>query len=81
MAPALSSSAAWAFSSSSTKRRLCSPPAIPITLHSWIRAIGLAIEPTAPAAAETTTVSPAAGRPTSSSPKYAGYPVIPSPLR
>ena len=37
------------------------------------------IEPTEPAAADTTTVSPACGAPTSRSPKYADNPFVPRP--
>ena len=50
------------------------PPAMPTTRHPLIRAIWPATEPVAPAAPDTTTVSPAFGLPTSSSPKYAVMP-------
>lgn len=54
------------------------PPAIPMTRHPLIFAICAAAAPVAPAAPETTTVSHAAMRPTSSSPIYAVSPVTPS---
>ena len=46
-----------------------------------MRASWPAIEPTAPAAADTRTVSPARGRPCSKSPKYDVMPVMPSTPR
>ena len=55
-----------------------SEPAIATTLHSFIFAIWQTIEPTAPAADETTTVSHFLGFPISSKPKYAVGPVKPS---
>lgn len=53
---------------------------MPTTRQPWIFAICPTAEPVAPAAPETTTVSPAFGRPTSRSPKYAVMPVGPSAL-
>ena len=52
-------------------------PAIPTTRQPLILAIWHTIEPTAPAAAETTTVSPFFGCPMSRKPKYAVGPVKP----
>src|ERR1700756_2354943 len=52
-------------------------PAIPTTWHPLIFASWPTIAPTAPAAADTTTVSPAFGCPTLRSPKYAVRPGIP----
>lgn len=46
-----------------------SDPAIPITLHPWFLAYYTTKAPAAPAAAETTTVSPFLGLPTSKNPK------------
>ncbi len=57
------------------------PPAIPTARQPLIRAIWPATLPTAPAAPDTTTVCPGSGRPTSSSPKYAVNPVVPSTPR
>ena len=54
---------------------------MPTTRPSLIFAICPTAVPTAPAAPDTRTVSPARIRPTSSSPKYAVSPVIPSTPR
>src|SRR5687767_10984696 len=59
---------------------LSAPPAMPIARHPLIFAICPTTRPVAPAAPETSTVSPAAGRPTSSRPKYAVSPVGPNAL-
>ncbi len=53
------------------------PPAMPTTRAPAIFAICAATEPTAPAAADTTTVSPSWGRPMSCMPTYAVRPVMP----
>src|SRR3954470_8330521 len=53
---------------------------MPTTLQPWILAIGPTALPTAPAAPDTTTVLPATGLPTSSRPKYAVRPGMPSVL-
>ena len=63
------------------KRHFSAPPAMPTTRQPLILAIWPTTWPTAPAAAETTTVSPATGRPISSSPKYAVIPGMPRTLR
>ncbi len=55
--------------SSTTTRHFSSPPAIPMTRQPLILAIWPATLPTAPAAPETTTVSPALAFPVSSSAK------------
>jgi len=68
-------------SSSTIHRHFSGPPAIPIVRHPLIRATCPAMLPVAPAAPETTTVSTSRGRPTSSSPKYAVRPVMPSAPR
>ena len=54
---------------------------MPTVRQPLIRAICPTTLPTAPAAPDTTTVWPGSGRPTSSSPKYAVNPVIPSTPR
>ena len=48
---------------------LSSDPAMPTVRHPWILAIWPTMWPTEPAAADTTTVSPAFGWPTSRIPK------------
>jgi len=63
--------------SSTTARHFSGPPAMPTTRAPAIRAICPATEPVAPAAADTTTVSPGCGRPTPVIPKYAVAPVGP----
>ena len=63
--------------SSTTARHFSGPPAMPTTRAPAILAIWPAIDPVAPAAAETTTVFPGCGRPTSFMPKYAVAPVGP----
>ena len=62
-------------------RHFSGPPAIPTARQPLIRAIWPTMLPTEPAAPETTTVCPGSGRPTSSSPKYAVRPLIPSAPR
>ena len=57
---------------------MASEPASPTARHPLSFAIWPTMPPTAPDAADTTTVSPALGCPTSSSPKYAVRPGIPS---
>ena len=57
---------------------LASDPATPTTRHPRCRASCPTRWPTEPLAAPTTTVSPAAGRPTSNRPKYAVSPFVPS---
>ena len=52
-------------------RHFSPPPAMPMARQPLILAIWPASEPTAPAAAETTTVCPSCGCPISSRPKYA----------
>ena len=54
---------------------------MPMARQPLILAIWPTTLPTAPAAPETTTVSPAFSRPVSSRPKYAVSPVIPSAPR
>ena len=63
------------------KRHFAAPPAMPITRQPFSFAICAATMPVAPAAPETTTVSPAIGRPISRRPKYAVTPVSPKRLR
>jgi hypothetical protein len=58
-------------------RHFSGPPAMPTTRQPLIFAIWPTSPPTAPAAPETTTVSPALGLPTSSRPKYAVTPGMP----
>ena len=60
-----------------TQSHFSGPPAVPITWQPRILAIWPATDPVAPAAPETTTVSPACGFPMSSNPKYAVRPVVP----
>lgn len=55
--------------SSTTARHFCGPPAMPTTRAPAILAICPATDPVAPAAADTTTVSPGCGRPMSVIPK------------
>ena len=55
--------------SSTTALHLCGPPAMPTTRAPAILAICPATDPVAPAAAETTTVSPGWGLPMSVIPK------------
>ncbi len=57
---------------------LSSEPATPTARQPRMRAIWPTTEPTAPAAPETTTVSPACGRQISRRPKYAVSPGMPS---
>ena len=59
-------------------RHFSSPPAIPTARQPLILAIWPTTLPTAPAAPETTTVSPSWGLPISSRPKYAVIPGMPS---
>src|SRR5262245_51146250 len=66
--------------SSTIHLHFAGPPAIPIVRQPLIFAICPTTDPVAPAAPETTTVSPSLGRPTSRSPKYAVRPVAPSAL-
>ena len=54
---------------------------MPTARHPWILAIWPTTPPTAPEAADTTTVSPAFGCPKSSNPMYAVTPGIPSTPR
>src|SRR6516165_7721967 len=63
--------------SSTTARHFSGPPAIPTTRAPAILAIWPATDPVAPAAADTTTVSPGWGRPMPAIPKYAVAPVGP----
>jgi hypothetical protein len=62
-------------------RHFSSPPAMPTTRQSCTFAICPTMDPTAPAAADTTTVSPRSSAPTSRRPKYAVMPVMPSAPR
>src|SRR6266850_6793833 len=55
-------------------------PAVPMTRQPLILAIWPATEPVAPAAPDTTTVSPALTWPTSVIPKYAVRPLMPNRL-
>ena len=64
-------------SSSMTYRHFSSLPAMPTTRQPLILAIWPTTEPTAPEAAETTTVSPGCGRPMSSKATYAVIPGMP----
>src|ERR1700675_332482 len=66
--------------SSTSHLHFSAPPAMPTARQPWIFAIWPTMDPVAPAAPETTTVSPALGRPTSSRPKYAVIPVTPNAL-
>ena len=68
-------------SSSVSIRHFSAPPAIPTTRQPFTRAIWPAMVPTAPAAPETTTVSPALASATSRRPKYAVIPGMPSAPR
>src|SRR3954470_1288956 len=65
-------------SSSTTYLHLSGDPAMPTARHPLIFASWPTTCPTAPDAAETTTVSPGFGRPISSRPKYAVRPGMPS---
>ena len=65
-------------SSSTSHAHFSGPPAMPIARAPLSFAICPATEPTAPAAPDTTTVSPSCRSPTSSRPKYAVMPVMPS---
>ena len=56
-------------SSLTTQSHLAAPPAMPTTRQPLILASWPTVCPTAPAAPETTSVSPGLGKPTSSSPK------------
>ena len=67
-------------SSSTTQLHFSFVPAMPTTRQPTIFAIWPAIEPTPPAAPDTTNVSPAFGWPMSSTPKYAVTPVLPNRL-
>ena len=67
-------------SSSTTHAHFSAPPAIPTTRQPLIFASWPTVCPTAPAAPDTTRVSPAFGWPTSISPKYAVIPGMPSTL-
>ena len=60
---------------------MSAPPAMPTTRQPLIFAIWQTAAPTAPAAPDTTTVSPAWGLPMSSNPKYAVIPGMPSTPR
>src|SRR5713101_3527455 len=64
-------------SSSTTYRHLLGEPATPTARHPLILASWPTIDPTAPDAAETTTVSPGFGWPMSSRPTYAVKPGMP----
>src|SRR3954447_26138155 len=69
-------------SSSTSQRHFSSPPAMPTTRPApLIRATWPATLPTAPAAPLMTTVSPSSSAPTSSTPKYAVRPGMPSAPR
>src|SRR5882757_5855880 len=65
-------------SSSVTWRHFAGPPAMPTDRAPLILAIWPTSEPTAPEAADTTTVSPALGRPIFISPHHAVMPGMPS---
>src|SRR5262245_18646889 len=63
--------------SSTTAEHFFGPPATPTARQPWSFAIWPTAEPTAPEAAETTTVSPSLGRPSFMRPKYAVTPGMP----
>ncbi len=65
-------------SSRTTQSHFAAPPAMPTARQPLILASWPTVWPTAPAAPETTTVSPGFGPHTSSSPKYAVMPGMPS---
>src|SRR5688572_13986490 len=67
-------------STSFTNLHLSGPPARPTTRQPRYLAICTTLEPTAPAAADTTTVSPAFGWPISVRPNHAVRPVAPNTL-
>ena len=79
--PTCSRSHASKPSSSVIHAHFSGPPAMPTTRQPMILPICPATDPTAPAAPDTTTVSPSFGCATSNMPKYAVSPVTPSTLR
>src|SRR5260370_1209416 len=79
--PALESTAASNPSWFTSQSHFAAPPAMPTTRHPLILPIWPTNDPTDPAAAETTIVSPGCGRPMRRSPKYAVSPAMPYTLK